>query len=219
MPPPNVTGELHMGHAAHRRGRGHPHPLAAHGRRLHPLAARRRPRGHRRPERGREGACQRRQVRRHDLGREKFLERTWEWMNRYRPQHPLPAPPPRRVLRLDARALHDGPRPRARRAHRLQAPLRQGPHLQGRAHHQLVPPLRDRPLRPRSGARGGAGQPLDHPLSPGSATTAPTDPITTPASPWPPPAPRRCWAIPPWPCTPTTSARSTSSARRCSCPS
>ena len=87
---------------------------------------------------------------RHDLGREKFLERTWEWMNRYRPKiryqlRRLGAscdwtrerftmdPGPARAVRTVFKHLYD-----------------KGPHLQGRAHHQLVPPLRHHPLRSRS---------------------------------------------------------------------
>jgi valyl-tRNA synthetase len=82
MPPPNVTGELHIGHALtatiedsvvrwHRMlgdptlwlpGRDHA-SIAAHVVLERQLAQ--------------EGLT------RHDLGRERFLERRWEWMHRY----------------------------------------------------------------------------------------------------------------------------------------
>ena len=45
---------------------------------------------------------------RHDLGREKFIERVWEWKARYgRGYHPS-AQAPWLFLRLVARTLHDG---------------------------------------------------------------------------------------------------------------
>jgi valyl-tRNA synthetase len=78
LPPPNVTGTLHMGHAfqhtlmdaliRYHRMRG----------RQHAVAAGHRPRRHRHPDRGRAPARRARQVR-HDLGREKFVERVWQW--------------------------------------------------------------------------------------------------------------------------------------------
>ena len=56
MPPPNVTGELHIGHALVDDDPGHHDPLAADAGRPDALAARRRPRRHRRPVGGRAGA-------------------------------------------------------------------------------------------------------------------------------------------------------------------
>lgn len=83
MPPPNVTGELHMGHALFvaiedllirwRRMQGYPTlwlPGADHAGIAGQWVVER--------ELLREGLT------RHDLGREKFLERVWDWMNRYR---------------------------------------------------------------------------------------------------------------------------------------
>ena len=78
IPPPNVTGSLHIGHALdhtfmdalirRRRMQGYEHAVAArHG-----------PRGHRHPERGRAGAAKE-GLSRHDLGREAFVERVWQW--------------------------------------------------------------------------------------------------------------------------------------------
>ncbi|MCM8747867.1 valine--tRNA ligase [Thermomicrobiaceae bacterium CFH 74404] len=83
MPPPNVTGELHMGHALFvavedllirwRRMQGYPTlwlPGADHAGIAGQWVVER--------ELLAEGLT------RHDLGREKFLERVWDWMNRYR---------------------------------------------------------------------------------------------------------------------------------------
>ncbi len=83
MPPPNVTGELHMGHALFvaiedliirwRRMQGYPTlwlPGADHAGIAGQWVVER--------ELLKEGLT------RHDLGREKFLERVWDWMNRYR---------------------------------------------------------------------------------------------------------------------------------------
>jgi valyl-tRNA synthetase len=85
MPPPNVTGELHMGHALTnavedilirwKRMSGYSTlylPGEDHAGISGQLVVER--------EIAKEGLS------RHDLGREKFLERTWEWMNLYRPR-------------------------------------------------------------------------------------------------------------------------------------
>ena len=83
MPPPNVTGELHMGHALFvtvedilvrwQRMRGRPTlwlPGADHAGIGGQWVVEK--------ELAAEGLT------RHDLGRERFLERTWDWMDRYR---------------------------------------------------------------------------------------------------------------------------------------
>ena len=79
IPPPNVTGVLHMGHmlnhTEHRRGR----PLAPHARRQHAVAARHRPRRHRDADGGGAAACHRRHSPASELGREEFEKRVWEW--------------------------------------------------------------------------------------------------------------------------------------------
>ncbi len=82
MPPPNVTGELHMGHAIFvtledilirwKRMQGYP-TLWLPGRDHAGIAG----------QFVVEKALAQEGRTRHDLGREKFLERVWEWMNRY----------------------------------------------------------------------------------------------------------------------------------------
>ena len=78
LPPPNVTGTLHMGHAFQQTLMDIADPLPPHARRARAVAGRHRPRGHRHPEDRGEPAAAEGQTR-HDLGREKFVERVWEW--------------------------------------------------------------------------------------------------------------------------------------------
>ena len=83
LPPPNVTGRLHMGHMLNQtemdiltrwhRMRGE----------TRPLGPRHRPRRHRHPDDGRAPARRRRQDRAQKLGREAFVERVWEWKQQY----------------------------------------------------------------------------------------------------------------------------------------
>ena len=47
---------------------------------------------------------------RQEIGREAFVERTWEWLDEHRPDDHGPVPPARLLARLLARALHDGRR-------------------------------------------------------------------------------------------------------------
>ena len=85
-----------------------------------------------------------------------------------------------------------------------------GPDLSRRLPGELVPALRHGHLRPGGGARGRGCAPLVRAL-----LDRGPQPL---ASPWPPRAPRRSWAIPPWPCTPRTSATATWWACRCALP-
>ena len=156
MPPPNLTGELHVGHALMdtvedilirwNRMRGRPtlwlpgidHAAIA----VHTLVER---------TLAEEGLT------RYDIGREKFLERVWEFVNASRSrifdQH----------KRLGASAdwsrerftMDEGPG--EGRAHGLLQPVRERPDLSWRASHQLVPRLSDSDLRPGSEASGRAG--------------------------------------------------------------
>ncbi len=107
MPPPNVTGSLHVGHALtftlqdalvrwrRMQGRdvlwqpGTDHAGIATQMVVERLLA----------EQG---------TTRQQLGREAFVERVWQWKEEFGRQHQPPASPPRRVARLAARALHHG---------------------------------------------------------------------------------------------------------------
>ena len=139
MPPPNVTGELHLGHALtasiedaltrwHRMMGdatlwlpGKDHAGIATQWVVERLLA----------EEG---------TNRHDLGREKFLERVWEWVARY--GNTIDEQHKRLGASCDWSRLRFtlDPGTRQSRPHHLRQPVQQGPHLPARTHHQLVPP-------------------------------------------------------------------------------
>ncbi len=145
MPPPNVTGALHLGHAMtaavedlmtrYYRMRGRETlflPGADHAGIATQNVVER--------ELAKEGLS------RHDLGRETFVEKVWEWKEVY---HARITEQHKRLgisCDWDARPLHAGRRPEPRRAHGLCAALRQGPDLPRRLPGQLVPALRERHL-------------------------------------------------------------------------
>lgn len=54
IPPPNVTGKLHMGHATDDSIRGRHHSYGPHARQVHALGARYRPRRYRYADQGRQ---------------------------------------------------------------------------------------------------------------------------------------------------------------------
>ncbi len=152
----------------HRDARRHHDPLPSHARRRDALGPRRGPRRHRHADRGRARAGQRRHGPPPDRARGLRRARLGLGAPLQEP-HPGPAPPPRRLLRLGARALHAGRGADARRPRGLRAPLRGGAGLSRRAHHQLVSGLPERDLRPRSRDRGHAGHALLRSLSAGAA--------------------------------------------------
>ena len=152
VPPPNVTGALHMGHALNGSLQDVAHPLAPDARLRHALAAGLRPRRHRDAERRREATraggdvaegARPRRVRRARLAPPRGDG----------PHDHGPVPQPRRLARLQPRALHDGRRLRRGRDALLRPSLGARLDLPGRADRQLVPVPRDRDLRPRGRAR------------------------------------------------------------------
>ena len=208
MPPPNVTGELHIGHALFvtvedimirwHRMLGDPTlwiPGADHAGIAGQWVVEK--------ELAKEGLT------RHDLGREKFLRAGLAVHEPVPRPHPRAVAHPGRLGRLVPLRLHHGPRSVARGARRLQAPLRQGAHLSRRAADLLVPALPDGALRPggRSTAtKSGLLWTIAYPIEGADE-----------ASPSPPPARRRCSATPASPSTPTTTATAIWSARGCAC--
>jgi valyl-tRNA synthetase len=85
MPPPNVTGELHMGHALTNAVED----ILTRWRRMQGYEALYLPGEDHAGISGQyvvEKELAKDELSRHDLGREKFLERAWEWMNEYRPR-------------------------------------------------------------------------------------------------------------------------------------
>ena len=181
IPPPNVTGNLHMGHALngtvqdvliryHRmRGMnacwlvGTDHAGIATQNVVEKQSA---VPGHQ------QGRDRPRRVRPPGLGVARGVRR----------QHHPAAQASGLRLRLRARALHVRRGLRAGRQPRLRLALQQGVHLQGPLPGQLVPALRQRHQRPGSGARDAARQALPHPRTRleggGSVTIATTRPET-----------------------------------------
>ena len=116
MPPPNVTGQLHMGHALDctlqdiltrfKRMQGY-EALWLPGSDHAGIATQIKVEENLRKEEG---------LTRYDLGREKFLERVWAWKEKVRQPHRRAAEEDGRVLRLEPRPLHDGRGVLARRA-------------------------------------------------------------------------------------------------------
>ena len=142
------------GSRAPARARRRARPLAADAGLQLPLPARVRPRRHRDAERRREGAGEGGQSR-HDLGREAFEARVWEWLRAVRQHDHEAVPAHGRLDGLPARALHDGRRLRPRGAEVLRPPLAARLALPRPPHRQLVPVPPERALRPRARPRRG----------------------------------------------------------------
>ena len=196
IPPPNVTGSLHMGHALtftvqdtlirwrRMQGRdalwqpGTDHAGIATQMVVERLLA----------ERGHD---------RQALGREAFLERVWQWKAESGGTITAPVAPPGRLARLAARALHHGRRPVARRCARSSSRCTgEGLIYRDRRLVNWDPKLPVGDLRPGGREPGGARA-----SSGTSATRSRARP--TGSSPSPRRGPRRCWATPPSPCIPT----------------
>ena len=84
---------------------------------------------------------------RYDLGREKFLERVWDWKHKYgnrivEQQKKLGASCDWERARF---TMDEGCSKAVREV--FVSPVRKGSDLQGQPHYQLVPPLRHRPVR------------------------------------------------------------------------
>ena len=211
MPPPNVTGTLHMGHAfqhtlmdaliRYHRMRGDNtlwQPGTDHAgiatqmvveRQLEAAgqdAARPRPRGRSSSASGSGRSSPARTITRPDA-------------------------PPRRLGRLVARALHDGRRPVARGASRCScACTSEGLIYRGKRLVNWDPVLRHGGVRPRGGERGGGRPALAHPLSARRRQRPRSWSRRR--------GPRRCSATSRSRCIPTTSATRTWSASTCALP-
>ena len=77
IPPPNITGQLHMGHALDEYDAGCAHPYQADAGIFCAVDAGNRPRQHRNGGKDRRRAAQTRALSKEELGREEFLERAW----------------------------------------------------------------------------------------------------------------------------------------------
>ena len=197
LPPPNVTGTLHMGHAfqhtlmdaltRYHRMRGYNtlwQPGTDHAGIATQIVVERQLEA--------EGTSRR------DLGREQFVERVWEW------KEESGSTITRQMRRLGASC--DWSRERftmdeglSRRGDRgVRAPARGGPHLSRQAARQLGPGAADRGVRPRGRVRGG-----ERARCGTSATRSPPAPASWSSRPR---ARKRCSATSPSRCTRTTSA-------------
>ena len=100
IPPPNVTGALHMGHALNGSIQD---ALIAHepdARAAHALDPRHRPRRASPPRRRSRSGCAEEGTSRQELGREAFVERVWEWRARVRRRGSSSSSSAWRLLRL-----------------------------------------------------------------------------------------------------------------------
>ena len=197
IPPPNVTGQLHMGHALdetlqdilirYKRMQGYCAlwvPGTDHA------AHRDRGQGRGKRVRKKEGLTK------EDLGREKFLERVWDWKNEYGG---------RIIAQLKKLGSScDWTRERFTMDEGCSKAVREvfvnlynkGLIYQRRPHHQLVPALQDRPL-----GRGGRVRRAGQATSGTSATRSRTAAARSSSRPR---VLRRCSAIPPLRSTRTT---------------
>ncbi len=153
LPPPNVTGTLHMGHGfnqtimdaltRYHRMRGDNtlwQPGTDHAGIATQIVV--------------ERQLDAQGISRHDLGREKFLEKVWEWKEYSgdtitRQMRRLGTSPG-----LVARALHHGCRAVEDRHRNLRPPVQRRPDLSRQAPGELGPEAAHRRVRPRSRQRG-----------------------------------------------------------------
>ena len=84
QPPPNITGALHIGHALTFDARGRDDPARADAGLSDVVGARRGPRFDRRSGGARPNRSPRKARRRASLGRERYLERMWQFINETR---------------------------------------------------------------------------------------------------------------------------------------
>ena len=140
------------GARAERRDPGHADPAARHAGLRDAVDLRHRPRRHRHPERGGEGAAEGRAVAPRPGTRGLRGARLGVASRVRRRDHPAVQAAGLRA-RLRQRAVHDGRPVRPRGARGVRRPLRQGLHLPGQPDRQLVPQLRVRHLRPRGALR------------------------------------------------------------------
>ena len=125
VPPPNVTGALHMGHALNGSIQDtliRYHRMRGPAREVDP---RHRPRRHRHAEAGRAARSRREGTSREELGREAFVERVWEWREQLRRHDHRAVQAPRRdAATTTTSASRSTRRYVARRARGLRRPLR-----------------------------------------------------------------------------------------------
>ncbi len=148
IPPPNVTGNLHMGHALNASIQD----LLIRWHRMRGLSVLWQP-GYDHAGIATQNVVERELAKeglsRHDLGREAFIERTWEWLDHY--GGVIMGQLRRLGASLDYRRerFTMDERVRRRGAQVLRPPARPRPPVSREPDRELVPALRQRDLRPR----------------------------------------------------------------------
>ena len=154
IPPPNVTGALHMGHALNNTMQDALIRLNRMRGEAREVDPRHRPRRHRHADAGREGA--RRGGHQPRGARPRGVRRAHVGVDAPVRRHDRRAAQAARLLAgLRQRALHARRRLRRRGDEGLRRPLRQGPDLPRQLHGQLGPGLAERDLRPGGGGARG----------------------------------------------------------------
>ena len=153
MPPPNITGQLHMGHAMdetwqdilirYKRMQGYA-ALWVPGTDHASIAT----------EAKIVAKMKEEGLTKQDLGRDRFLERAWDWKKQYggRIVEQLKKLGCSCDWQRERFTMDEGCIKAVLKV--FQKAVRRGPHLPGRAHHQLVPPLQNVHLRRGGGVRG-----------------------------------------------------------------
>ena len=164
IPPPNITGRLHLGHAFQHTPHGRIDPIPAHERPPGAMADGDRPRQHRHPDDRRAPARGRGHQPRH--GRTGSLPGTRLGVARSVRRRDFPAIAAHGVVaRLVAGPVHHGRGFLHCRQRSLRAAVRRRADLQAETPGELGPGPQDGGVRPGSGQRGGERSPVAHPLS------------------------------------------------------
>ena len=154
IPPPNVTGSLHIGHALNNTLQDMLVPLRAHARQGRAVAAGHRPRRHRHADGGRAPARRSASSRTAaTMGREEFVEKVWEWKAEIAAapsSTSCAASAPRATGARERFTMDEGLSTAVRKV--FVELYKRGADLQGQAAGQLGPAVPDRDLRPRGRA-------------------------------------------------------------------
>ena len=197
IPPPNVTGSLHMGHALTFTDPGHADPLAPDAGSRRAVAAGHRPRRHRHPDGGRAAAGGRGQRTAADWAARRSSTRVWQW------KAESGGTITRQLRRLGASL--DWPRERFTMDEGLSAAVKRDVRHAVRARADLPRPAAGElgPEAADGDLRPGGGEPRDARDRSGiCAIRSRAKPAGSSSSP--PRGRRRCWATPPWRCIPIT---------------